>query len=51
MSRSKGKRSGEIAKTSLRLDTGLLDALRDQAKKEGLTVTEVLHRAIEGYLK
>ena len=35
---------------TLRLDTGLLAALRDQAGKEGLSVTEAVHRAIEGYL-
>lgn len=44
------KRSGQISKTSLRLDTGLVQALREQAKMQRLSVTELVHRAIETYL-
>jgi hypothetical protein len=33
-----------------RLDSGLVSALRELAEKEGISLTEGLNRAIEGYL-
>jgi len=43
--------SGERQNVTFRLDTGLYQALRDQADRDGVTVIEALKTAIEGYLK
>jgi len=47
------KDSGRISRTtSFRLDTGLLDLLKDYAVREGIkNTTEAVHRAIEAYLR
>ena len=43
--------SGASTETSINLDSDLLNALRAYAQKEGITVNEALHRAIEKLLK
>ena len=43
-------RSREMVQTSLRLDTGLLAALKELARERHITTTEAFCRAIEGYL-
>jgi len=48
--RERSQRSGEGRVTSLRVDAGLLDGLKQRAKEEEITVGEALNRAIEGYL-
>ena len=49
--RSVELRSGESVVTSLRVDKGLLEALKERAERDGQTTGEAMNRALEGYLE
>jgi DNA-binding CsgD family transcriptional regulator/uncharacterized protein (DUF4415 family) len=48
--RARAQRAGQGKVTSLRIDAGLLEALRKRAEEEGMTLGEALNQAIEVYL-
>jgi len=47
LARKREARSGETETKSFRLDTGLLDLVKDYADREGITTTEAIHRSVE----
>lgn len=44
------KRTGKSLPVSMRLDGGLLEAVKERAEREGTTVSEVMRQALESYL-
>ncbi len=44
------QRTGESVAVSMRLDSGLLEAVKDRAERERTTVSEVMRQALEDYL-
>ena len=44
------KRTGESVAVSMRLDGGLLEAVKNRAERKGTTISEVMRQALEDYL-